>query len=430
MFRRPCIFADQIISLIELPVLQLNDLKIARSELQELLPSQNAEDIEEYFSHLAWSVICEPGDGFAGLLVSALGATAALNSELQNLSSQSLKVSLLESGISASELDRFGVFEVAHHAARERWRPRLSLGAVKQAISKMQQIKGFMLTPVSAGWPEQLSDLGYNAPLALWVRGSQASLDRLSKSVAVVGSRGATTYGEFATEAVVAALVEKGLSVISGGAYGIDAIAHKSTLALQGNTVAVMAGGIDKLYPSGNSQLLKRVTETGAVVSEMPPGSIPTKWRFLQRNRLIAALSQSTIVVEANWRSGALNTATHAQTLDREIYAVPGPISSPKSAGTNKLIADGRAQLIVDPADLLERMGIQAKVPTQLELSGLGAIEVRVLDAIGFDSLEIAEICSAAGLTRDEARFGLGNLELEGLVARRGNAWAKTQTTL
>ena len=404
--------------------------KLAKSELQELLPEQSEDTLEDFFSHLASSVICEPGDGFAGLLVGALGATAALNSELQNLSSQSVKVSLLESGISASELDRFGVFEVAHHAARERWRPRLSLGAVKQAISKMQQIRGFMLTPVSAGWPEQLSDLGYNAPMALWVRGSQTAIDRLSKSVAVVGSRGATTYGEFATESVVAALVGKGISIISGGAYGIDASAHKSTLALQGNTVAVMAGGIEKLYPSGNSQLLKRVTETGAVLSELPPGSIPTKWRFLQRNRLIAALSQSTIVVEANWRSGALNTATHAQTLDREIYALPGPISSPKSAGTNKLIADGRAQLIVDPADLLERMGIQAKVPTQLELSGLGAIEVRVLDAIGFDSLEIAEICSAAGLTRDEARFGLGNLELEGLVARRGNAWAKTQTTL
>jgi len=411
-------------------VLKLNDLKISIRELQELLPSQHDEDLEEFFSHLTWSVICEPGDGFAGLLVSALGATTALKSELQNLSSQSVKMSLLDSGISPLELDRFGVFEVAHHAARERWRPRLSLGAVKQAISKMKQLNGFMLTPISSGWPGQLSDLGYNAPMALWVRGSQASLDRLSKSVAVVGSRGATTYGEFATEAVVAALVEKGASIISGGAYGIDAIAHKSTLALQGNTVAVMAGGIEKLYPSGNSQLLKRVTETGAVLTEMPPGSIPTKWRFLQRNRLIAALSQSTIVVEANWRSGALNTATHAQSLDREIYAVPGPISSPKSAGTNKLIADGRAQLIVDPADLLERMGIQARVPTQLELSGLGAIEVRVLDAIGFDSLEIAEICSAAGLTRDEGRFGLGNLELEGLVARRGNAWAKTQTTI
>jgi DNA processing protein len=191
-----------------------------------------------------------------------------------------------------------------------------------------------------------------------------------------------------------------------------------------------MAGGVDRFYPTGNAQLLKRITETGAVLSEMPPGSIPTKWRFLQRNRLIAALSQSSIVVEANWRSGALNTATHAQTLEREVFAIPGPITSPRSAGTNKLIADGKAQLIVDAPDLLERMGVQARVLSQLELSGLGAIEIRVLDAIGFDSLEIAEICSAAGLTKDEARFGLGNLELDGLVARRGNNWAKTQTTL
>ena len=404
--------------------------KIAKSELQEMLPEQNDDTLEDFFSYLAWSVICEPGDGFAGLLVTALGASTALKTELQNQSSFQVKQALLDSGIPSSELERFGVFEVAHHAARERWRPRLSFNSVKQAISKTQQIKGFMLTPISIGWPEQLGDLGYNAPMALWLRGSQFSIDQLLKSVAVVGSRGATTYGEFATDAIVAALVEKEISIVSGGAYGIDAIAHRSTLALKGNTVAVMAGGVDRFYPTGNAHILKRISETGAVLSEMPPGTVPSKWRFLQRNRLIAALSQSTIVVEANWRSGALNTATHAQSLDREIYAVPGPISSPKSAGTNKLIADGRAQLIVDPADLLERMGIQARVPTQLELSGLGAIEVRVLDAIGFDSLEIAEICSAAGLTRDEARFGLGNLELEGLVARRGNAWAKTQTTI
>jgi DNA processing protein len=404
--------------------------KISKSEIQELLQEQSDDTVEEFFAFLAWSVICEPGDGFAGLLVSALGASEALNTELRNLTSHQVKQALFDSGISSSELDRFGVFEVAHHAARERWRPRLSFSSVKQAISKMQQIKGLMLTPISIGWPEQLGDLGYNAPMALWLRGSQFSIDRLSKSVAVVGSRGATTYGEFATEAIVAALVEKGISIVSGGAYGIDAIAHKSTLALQGNTVAVMAGGVDKFYPTGNAQILKRITETGAVLSEMPPGSIPTKWRFLQRNRLIAALSQSSIVVEANWRSGALNTATHAQTLEREVFAIPGPITSPRSAGTNKLIADGKAQLIVDAPDLLERMGVQARVLSQLELSGLGAIEVRVLDAIGFDSLEIAEICTAAGLTKDEARFGLGNLELDGLVARRGNNWAKTQTTL
>jgi DNA processing protein len=191
-----------------------------------------------------------------------------------------------------------------------------------------------------------------------------------------------------------------------------------------------MAGGVDRLYPTGNSDLLKRITQTGAVVSELPPGSIPTKWRFLQRNRLIAALAKATLVVEANWRSGALNTVSHCERLEREVFAIPGPISSPKSAGTNKLIADGRAQLVVDGEDLLDRLGVQVQSPTANELAGLGAIEVRVLDAIGFDSLEVAEICSAAGLTRDEARFGLSNLELEGFVLRRDNTWMKSQTNL
>lgn len=406
------------------------DLKVPASEIRELLPSHAEEELSEVFSYLAWSVICEPGDGFAGMLVSTLGASRALDIELQKIPSQQIKEDLLDAGLPSSELERFGVFEVTHHAARERWAPRLSFNSVKQAISKMNAINGITLTPLSCSWPEQLSDLGYNSPMALWVRGAETALTKLTRSVAIVGSRGATTYGELATEALVAALVEKDISVISGGAYGIDAVAHKSALALRGNTVAVMAGGVDKFYPSGNAQLLKRVVETGAVISELPPGSIPTKWRFLQRNRLIAALSQTTIVVEAHWRSGALNTATHAQSLERDVYAVPGPISSPKSAGTNKLIADGKAQLVVDPPDLLERMGIQFREISQLELSGLGAIEVRVLDAIGFDTLEIADICSAAGLTRDEARFGLGNLELDGLVARRGNTWTKTQTTL
>jgi DNA processing protein len=225
-------------------------------------------------------------------------------------------------------------------------------------------------------------------------------------------------------------LVEKNLSIISGGAYGIDAVAHRTTLALRGNTVAVMAGGVDRLYPPGHADLLKRITETGAVFSELPPGSSPSKWRFLQRNRLIAAASQSSVVVEANWRSGALNTASHATALGREVFAIPGQISSPRSAGTNKLIADSRAQLILDGKDLLDRLGIEAQVISKKQLEGLGAIETRVLDAIGFETLEIAEICLESGLTRDEARFGLGNLESEGLIVRRGNTWSKSQTTV
>jgi DNA processing protein len=226
------------------------------------------------------------------------------------------------------------------------------------------------------------------------------------------------------------ALVGKNLSVVSGGAYGIDAVAHRTALALKGNTVAVMAGGVDRLYPTGNKDLLNRIIQTGSVLSELPPGAIPTKWRFLQRNRLIAALSQATLVVEANWRSGALSTVGHAEKLVRAVYAVPGPIDSPKSAGTNKLIADRRAELVVDATDFLQQLGKMPISSIALELPGLGALETRVLDALGYDSLEVSEICSSAGLTRDEARLGLSNLELDGLILRRGSAWMKTQTTL
>lgn len=134
--------------------------------------------------------------------------------------------------------------------------------------------------------------------------------------------------------------------------------------------------------------------------------------------------------MEANWRSGALNTVSHAERLSRDIYAIPGPITSPKSAGVNKLVADGRAQLVVDAADLLDRLGVQTRQISNTELAGLGAIEVRVLDAIGFDALEINEVCAAGGLTRDEARFGLANLELDGLILRRDNTWMRSQTTV
>jgi DNA processing protein len=408
----------------------MTDLRITKSELEQLLPKEDSAEVEKVFSYLAWSVVCEPGDGFAGLLVSALGATEALRTEIDDESSKQVREKLKAAGLSSEVIDGFGIFEKAHYLARQRWKPRFSLNNVRGGIHLLDNLKGFTLTPQSQIWPSGFDDLGYHRPMALWVRGNHESIAKLGNSIAVVGSRGSTSYGEYAANSVVTSLVEKNLSIISGGAYGIDAVAHRTTLALRGNTVAVMAGGVARLYPSGNTDLLKRIIETGAVFSELPPGTTPSKWRFLQRNRLIAAASQSSVVVEANWRSGALNTASHANALGREVFAIPGPISSPRSAGTNKLIADSRAQLIVDGKDLLDRLGVESQEITRQQLAGLGAIERRTLDAIGFDSLEIAEICLEAGLTRDEARFGLGNLELDGLIVRRGNAWAKSQTTV
>ena len=406
------------------------DLKISLSDLRSMLPKVSEDKVEEVFARSAWSVICEPGDGFAGFVVSKIGAAAALEAEVQGLSRKRLKSQLLAAGVGEAELDAFGIFEKAHAEARERWKSRISLELIRVALFKIAKVGGFVMTPSDPNWPEQLNDLELHSPFALWVRGDSSALGKLEQSVSIVGSRGATSYGEFATDSMVSALVPKGFSIVSGGAYGIDGIAHRSTLALRGNTVAVMAGGLDKFYPSGNSDLLRRVSQTGAVISEVPPGTIPSKWRFLQRNRLISALGQSTLVIEANWRSGALNTVSHCERLERPIYAVPGPITSPKSAGTNKLIAEGRAQLVVDGDDLLERLGETIRVTTQQELDGLGAIEKRVFDALGYDVLEIAEICSSAGLTRDEARFGLSNLELDGLVLRRDNTWTKSQTTV
>lgn len=406
------------------------DLRISNEELMFLLPESHKDDVQNIFAYIAWSVICEPGDGFAGFLVSSLGPAIALETQIHNLDPIEIKSRLLETGICPSELDAFGVFEKTVLSSRERWQPRLSLDLVREALFRIRKVDGQVITPSSAYWPQQLSDLGNHAPMSLWVRGSVDSMCNLDESIAIVGSRGATTYGEYVTDAIVSALVPKGISIVSGGAYGIDGVAHRSTLALQGQTVAVMAGGVDKFYPSGNSDLLKRVSQTGAVISELPPGSTPTKWRFLQRNRLIAALSKATLVVEANWRSGALNTVSHAERLCRDVYAIPGPINSPKSAGVNKLVADGRAQLVVDAADLLDRLGVQSRQVSPIELAGLGAIEVRVLDAIGFDAPDINQICSAGGLTRDEARFGLANLELDGLILRRDNTWHRSQTTV
>ena len=406
------------------------ELRISMNDLRTMLPEVSEDHLEEVFSRSAWSVICEPGDGFAGFIVSKIGAAAALEAEVQGLPSKHLKSKMLAAGVSEIELDAFGVFEKAHAEARERWKSRISLELIRVALFKIAKVGGFVMTPIDPNWPKQLSDLGLHSPFALWVRGSSSALGKLERSVSIVGSRGATAYGEFATDTMVSALVPRGFSVVSGGAYGIDGIAHRSTLALRGNTVAVMAGGLDKFYPSGNSDLLRRVSQTGAVISEVPPGTSPSKWRFLQRNRLISALGQSTLVIEANWRSGALNTVSHCERLERPIYAVPGPITSPKSAGTNKLIAEDRAQLVVDGDDLLERLGETNREAIQKELDGLGAIEKRVFDALGYDVLEIAEICSSAGLTRDEARFGLSNLELEGLVLRRDSAWTKSQTTV
>lgn len=408
------------------------DLRVSSGEIAKALQghTDGVENLEEHFAYLAWSNMCEPGDGFAGLLVGAFGAARALAIELEEPTAALLSTLLLKAGLDHEDQKVFGRLEVNLRDARERWRSRKSLALVLESLQRIRALEGTVMTPSSNSWPQQLSDLKIHAPHALWLRGLPETIEASARSVAIVGSRDATNYGEFVTSELIGPLVSKDFTVISGGAFGIDGMAHRSTLALGGKTIAVMAGGLDRLYPSGHIPMLEAVIRSGAVISELPPGMAPTKWRFLQRNRIIAALSQATVVVEANWRSGAMNTVKHAEALERPVGAVPGPVTSPKSAGCHKLIRDQRATLVADSSDLLELLNESGARPQDLELSGLGALETRALDAIGFSILNLEAICADSGLTRDEARIALGSLELESLVSRNSDGWRRSQTTI
>ncbi|HEY0166926.1 MAG TPA: DNA-processing protein DprA [Jatrophihabitans sp.] len=204
-------------------------------------------------------------------------------------------------------------------------------------------------------------------PLALWVRGA-GDLGAVGfHSVAVVGSRAATAYGEHIASEFSYGLAQRDVVIVSGGAYGIDAAAHRGALAAGGCSVLVSAGGLDRPYPSGHRHLYDRTAEQGLLVSERPPGSAPHRQRFLSRNRLIAAFGAATLVVEAAHRSGALNSAGHARDLGRPVLAVPGPVTSAMSAGCHRLIQrdEEPARLVTSVAEVLAYCG-SAELSTEL----------------------------------------------------------------
>jgi DNA processing protein len=207
------------------------------------------------------------------------------------------------------------------------------------------------ITPESEFWPSGLNDLTA-APFGLVVKGDIGILN--ARGIAIVGTRNPTPYGiktawEFAT-----GFVDRQWTVISGGAYGIDSAAHKGSLIAEGSTIAVLASGIDFVYPAGNARLFAEICENGALVSEVLPGIHPIPSRFLTRNRIIAAISQATLVVEAAFRSGSLRTARDAAELMRPVMAIPGPISAPTSEGCHRLIGERAAELVTSVADAFE----------------------------------------------------------------------------
>ena len=197
-------------------------------------------------------------------------------------------------------------------------------------------------------------------PPALWVKGGGDLASAGVRGVAIVGARAATPYGQHVTAELSYGLAARGFDIVSGGAYGIDAVAHRGALSAEGHTILVSAGGLERPYPPGNAALYDQVAESGLLVSESPPGAAPQRHRFLTRNRLIAMLSTGTLVVEAAARSGALNTAYHCRVLGRMLMAVPGPITSPMSAGCHGLLRrddPDRALLVASIDHVLEAVG-------------------------------------------------------------------------
>ena len=388
------------------------------TEDQLRLAFESITDSNNYlfdFACASWSLICEPGDMIAGLLRADLGPIESLILVIKGADAASIVKQLSN--------DQSPNLTKTLTECLEVWRRRVRQADVFRSLEILRRIGGTLVTPQSSYWPEQLNDLQSGAPAALWLLGDPKRLLELSESVAVVGSRIVSEYGKAVTKDVVNTLVKDGKPIVSGGAIGIDAVSHQRTLELKGLTLAVMAGGIDRLYPTQNLELFKQIAKTGLIISEVAPGVSPTKWRFLQRNRLIAALSQATVVIEAGFRSGTINTAGHANELGRPVGAVPGPINSVRSAGCHQLIKDGRAQLISVPSDLKELCGESDYF--EKDFTSLGHWELRALDSLGDQERSIAEVSKVSGLTSFEAKTGLNRLAKLGLATPTSNGWMK-----
>ena len=233
----------------------------------------------------------------------------------------------------------------------DRW-PHLALAALGRVADRLYR-------SASTATDRQSFAAGLVPPLALWVKGRADPDELLLRSVAVVGSRASTAYGDLVAAEIVYPLARRGVAIVSGGAYGIDAVAHRTALAVDGRTVIVSAGGLDRAYPTANADLYDRACADGLVMSESPPGTAPYRSRFLSRNRLIAAMTSGTLVVEAAARSGARNTAKYALAFGRPLMAVPGPVTSAMSVGCHTLLREypGRALLVESAADVLAVVG-------------------------------------------------------------------------
>ncbi|MGI5168099.1 DNA-processing protein DprA [Spirillospora sp. CA-253888] len=368
----------------------------------------------------ALCAIAEPGETLINRLIDHVGPAGAL---------ETVRTGAFPHGLAPSP------HEKARIAARlEHWRIRLTAATPDQDLAVTEHLGCRLVCPGDTEWPTTLDDLDDERPYALWLRGLADLRHTCLRSVAVVGSRAASSYGLRVAAELGAELAERRWTVISGGALGIDSAAHRGALATDGPTVAVFANGVDVPYPASNDGLFTEMARRALLVSESPPGTSPQRLRFLVRNRVIAALSRGTVVVEAQRRSGALSTATWARRLGRDVMAVPGPVTSASSVGCHRLLRDHPPALLVTRAEeVIETVGrIGADLAPEPDAPVLPRDR---LDPVTRSVLEVfpargtagpAQLAAKAGMDLAGINAKLGLLSAAGFIERADGGWRLT----
>lgn len=308
-----------------------------------------------------------------------------------------------------------------------RWRTRAERVDPDGLLGESAEMGVRFVAPDDPEWPGRLDELT-PGPYGLWVRGGGDLRNLCLRSVALVGARAATSYGEHVASEMAYTLGEHSVITVSGGAYGIDGTAHRAAHAV-GATVVVLACGLDVNYPRGHAALFADVARRGVLVSERPLGATPRARDFLVRNRLIAALTPGTVVIEAGRRSGALNTATHATSMGRAVMAVPGPVTSALSVGCHTLLRDHGALCVTGAADVLDHLGGDTgPEPGPVRVAAdLSPETERVLAAVPRTGAGTASIALGCGGDLEGTMRALGMLAAAGLVERCTAGWRPTR---
>lgn len=375
---------------------------------------------QEHIDAAWWSSVLEPADTLGALLRKSLGNAQAKDWVLHP-SPGPLPAELYGQEPSTT-------WENAH----ARWHPRAMSSRIDEDLGVLEGLGGHYLIPTDPQWPSTLNDLGDEAPVGLWVVGNGPEAGGCS----IVGARASTQHANRFAYDIAHELAHDGIPITSGGAFGADIFAHRGALDAHGHTTAVMAGGVGALYPASHDADFRAIiAHHGSIISEVPPMWRPARWRFLTRNRLVAALSHATVVIEAGMRSGALSTARQAMLLGRDVGALPGPVTHELSKGCNDLIRHG-ATLIRHAGDIMEMLapftprhdGTLFGDPVMPD-EGMDALPPtvrRVWETLSHrHAMKLNRIITDSGLSRRDVLAALAGLELNGRITSTANGWKR-----